>query len=218
MAQSRYSLSGRPARAAATGLVAVVAAALYVSFNGGGNGADAGTCAATQPRAQALDPLVGGEIAAFQVARTPMKLSGLAFSGAEGEPKTLADFGGKIALLNIWATWCAPCRQEMPALDRLQAALGGEDFAVVPVSIDTGGRERSAEFLQKVGVSHLPLYTDPSTEIFGEVKKRSLALGLPVSILIDRDGCHLGHMNAPAEWDSAEGRRLIEAAISRTDT
>jgi len=214
MAESRYRFMGQaPARVAAVGLVGVLAAALYVTLDGGGNGADAAACAAARPGAEALDPLVGGEIAAFQVAQTPLKLSDLAFTNAEGEPATLGDFEGKIALLNLWATWCVPCRKEMPALDRLQSALGGEDFAVVPVSIDTGGRERPAEFLKSIGVTSLPLYTDPSTEIFLEVKKRSLGIGLPVSILVDRDGCHLGHMNAPAEWDSLEGQRLIEAAI-----
>ena len=119
-----------------------------------------------KPRAAALDPLVGGEVAAFQVAREPEKLSDLAFTGADGEPMTLAAFEGKVALVNLWATWCAPCRQEMPALDRLQAALGGEDFAVVPVSIDTGDPERPAEFLKSIGVKNLPLYTDRTTEIF----------------------------------------------------
>ena len=217
MAESRRSWMNRaPARGAAIAALALVAAALYVTAGGGGNGADAAACAAAEARAAALDPLVGGEIAAFQIARTPQNLSELSFTDAEGRPTNLAAFAGKVMLVNLWATWCAPCRQEMPALDRLQAALGGADFAVVPISIDTTGPERPAEFLKGIGVSHLPLYTDRSTDIFHEVKKRSLALGLPVSILIDRDGCHLGHMNAPAEWDSSEGRRLIEAAVQRT--
>ncbi len=129
------------------------------------------------------------------------------------------DFGKEVlesqqpVLVDFWATWCAPCRAEMPALDRLQGALGGAGFEVVPVSIDATGPERPAEFLKGIGVARLPLYTDRSTEIFHEVKKRSLALGLPVSILVGRNGCHLGHMNAPAEWDSPEGQALIRAAV-----
>ena len=86
--------------------------------------------------------------------------------GADGAPMTLADFKGKVALVNLWATWCAPCRKEMPALDRLAGALGGDDFSVVPVSIDTGERQRPAAFLEQIGVKNLPLYTDRSTEIF----------------------------------------------------
>ena len=219
MAEGRQRLIGKPSmRGAAFAGAAALAAALYVTAGPGGNGTAAAACAEAGARAQALDPLVGGEIAAFQVAKTPEKLDDLAFTGAEGEPMTLADFDGKVTLLNLWATWCAPCRQEMPALYRLEAALGGEDFSVVPVSIDTGEPRRAREFLRSVGVSNLPLFTDRSTEIFEALKRRGLALGLPVTVLLDRDGCHLGHMNGPAEWDSAEGRQLIEAAIAGSGT
>jgi hypothetical protein len=102
----------------------------------------------------------------------------------------------------------------MPALDRLQAALGGDQFEVVPVSIDIADPERPAEFLSSVGVKNLPLYTDRTTGIFEALEGRALARGLPVTVLLDRDGCHLGNMNGPAEWDSPDGRRLIEAAIA----
>ncbi len=129
---------------------------------------------------------------------------------------TLAAFKGKVALVNLWATWCNPCREEMPALDRLQAALGGADFAVVPVSIDIGDPARPAAFLEKIGVKNLPLYTDRTTKIFESLKSRGLAIGLPVTVLLDRNGCQLGHINGPAEWDSTDGKRLIEAALKET--
>ena len=199
-------------RVAALAGGAAVVAALYVTLEAQGNGASA-ACAEARPRAQALDPRATGEVAAFQIAAAPADLSALAFTGAAGEPATIESFSGKVTLLNLWATWCAPCRREMPALDRLHAAMGGDDFQVVPVSIDTGEPERPRAFLDSIGVKNLPLYTDRSTQIFDDLKGRSLALGLPVTVLIDRDGCHLGHMNGPAEWDSEEGRRLIEAAI-----
>jgi thiol-disulfide isomerase/thioredoxin len=203
----------RKGQLAAIGAALVIAgAAIYLTGGGQGNGTDA-TCAETAARAAALDSLVGGEVAAFQLGGEPANLSGLAFTGADGAPKTLADFSGKVALVNLWATWCGPCRKEMPALDRLQAAMGGPDFDVVPVSIDTGDPELPAEFLESVGVKNLPLYRDPSTEIFQELKRRGLALGLPVTLLLDRNGCRLGHMNGPAEWDSEDGRELIQAAI-----
>jgi thiol-disulfide isomerase/thioredoxin len=214
MAERRQGLSGKARLGVAGALIAVVlAAGIYVTGGGQGNGGDSMACAAAVPRAAALDPLVGGEIAAFQIARSPKKLSDLAFAGLDGKPTTLAAFEGRIALVNLWATWCAPCRKEMPALDRLEAALGGAEFAVVPVSIDIGDPERPAEFLRSIGVVNLPLYTDRSTEIFETLKTRGLAVGLPVTVLLDRDGCSLGHMNGPAEWDSEEGRKLIEAAI-----
>jgi thiol-disulfide isomerase/thioredoxin len=209
----RRSISGKTRAGAGVAIAAALGLALYLTLDANGNGAAEAACAPTAEAAAALDPLVGGEVAAFQLAEKPQKLSDLAFAGADGAPATLAAFDGKVALVNLWATWCGPCRQEMPALDRLAAALGGDDFAVVPVSIDTADPQRPAEFLESIGVKHLPLYTDRSTEIFQELKRRGLALGLPVTVLLDRNGCHLGHMNGPAEWDSEDGRRLIEAAM-----
>jgi thiol-disulfide isomerase/thioredoxin len=213
MADRRSSIRKTWRLGAAAAVAAALLAAVYVTLDGQGNGEGVGACAAARAGAAALDPLVKGEVAAFQVAKEPEKLSGLAFTGADGEAITLAAFAGRVILVNLWATWCAPCRQEMPALDRLQAARGGEDFAVVPISIDTGARDRPAQFMQSIGVEHLPLYTDRTTAIFEELKARSLAVGLPFTVLIDRDGCRLGHINGPAEWDSEDGRQLIEAAI-----
>lgn len=213
MADRRIGVIAKSRLGVAVAVAAALGVAVYVTLAGRGNGEDIAACADAAPRARALDPLVAGEVAAFQIAAAPERLSGLAFAAADGAPLTLGAFAGKVALVNIWATWCAPCRREMPALDRLQAVLGGEDFVVVPISIDTGEPERAAAFLREIGVEHLPLYTDRSTEIFQTLKQRSLALGLPVTLLLDRDGCGLGHMNGPAEWDSFDGRSLIEAAI-----
>ena len=193
---------------------ALVGAGLYGFGGGSGNGGDAGAvCTDTAAAAARLGPLVGGEVAAFLVAEREDYLGDLAFTGEDGAPKTLADFAGRVVLVNLWATWCAPCRQEMPALDRLATAAGGADFAVVPISIDTGSADKPKAFLESIGVKSLPLYTDPSTEIFQEMKRRSLALGLPVTLLLDRKGCRLGHINGPAEWDSHEAKALIDAAV-----
>jgi len=212
---ARKALTRPLLAAAALAAAAALGAAVYAT--GGGESNDtAAACANAATVAAALDPLATGEVAAFQVATRPQLLSDLAYTDAEGRPVTLAGLEGKIALVNIWATWCAPCRREMPALDRLQAELGGEEFQVVPISIDTGDPARPREFLDSIGIKHLPLYTDPSTEVFGELKSRSLALGLPVTIILDRNGCHLGHMNGPAEWDAPEGRALIEAAVAES--
>ncbi len=212
---STWNLRRRGAVLAAAAAL-LVAGAVYVTLDQQGNGGDADTaaCAAARRHAAALDPLIGGEIAAFRVAEHPEKLSGLTFTGSDGKPMTLAAFEGKVALVNLWATWCAPCRGEIPGLDRLQAAHGGDDFTVVPISIDTADSDRPAQFMQSIGVEHLPLYTDRTTKIFEELKKRGLAVGLPVTVLIDRDGCRLGHINGPAEWDSEDGQRLIEAALA----
>ncbi len=201
--------------AAALVAVAVLAAAVYVTLGGQGNREVAAECRPAAAQAAALDKQIGGEVAGFSVARQPEKLSDLAFTATDGAPTTLAAFKGKVALVNLWATWCVPCRQEMPALDRLQAALGGDDFTVVPISIDIGEPGRPAAFLQSIGVKSLPLYTDRTTKVFEDLKGKGIAIGLPVTLLLDRNGCSLGHINGPAEWDSPDGRKLIEAAIGK---
>jgi len=211
--QKRFVWNARSTIAVAA-VAALVLAGIYVTLAGQGNRGVAAECVSAKAEAAALDPQVGGELAAFTVAGQPEKLSELAFVAADGEPMSLGAFQGKVALINLWATWCAPCRREMPALDRLQAALGGDDFVVVPISIDTGDPERPAAFLEEIGAKNLPLYTDGTTRIFEELKAKSLAVGLPVTLLLDRNGCRLGHINGPAEWDSEDGKRLIEAAIN----
>jgi thiol-disulfide isomerase/thioredoxin len=185
-----------------------------------GNGANAAAAAAPAPPAGAGAPPSGNASAHAQYPTGRLDRShggtqapDLSFQGPDGRLTRLSAFRGRPVLVNLWATWCVPCRQEMPALDRLQAALGGDDFAVVPVSIDIGNPDRPAAFLQSIGIKNLPLYTDRTTKIFEELKARGLAVGLPVTVLLDRKGCALGHINGPAEWDSADGQKLIDAAI-----
>lgn len=186
----------------------------WLIFERGGNRADGGACDAARAYAELLQPLVRGEIAAFQVTDTPRKLPELSFTRWDGKHITLSQFQGSVVLLNVWATWCAPCRKEMPAFDRLEAELGDQDFAVVAVSIDTTDPNRPTEFLRSVQAGHLKLYVDPTTEVFQTLKTESLARGLPVSVLFDRNGCYVGHMNGPAEWDSPDGKGLINALVS----
>lgn len=199
-------------------VVALIAAgaALYGMNARQGNVAQENSCGTNETFiSTTLVPLATGEVAAFQPAADPQDLSGLAFDNEDGSATGLKDFAGKVALVNLWATWCAPCRREMPALDRLQAELGGERFQVVPVNIDTGGIEKPKAFLESIDVKTLPLYRDPTTDIFQEIRKRGLGIGLPVTILVDEKGCQLGHMAGPAEWDSEDAKALIQAAVER---
>jgi thiol-disulfide isomerase/thioredoxin len=122
---------------------------------------------------------------------------------------TLADFRGRAVLLNLWATWCVPCRAEIPALDRLQAAKGGQDFEVVAVNVDTARLERRAAFLDSVGVKALTRYADPSGDVFETLRRDGKALGLPVTLVIDKDGCEVGAIEGGAKWDSAEAQALV---------
>ena len=198
---------------AAFAAVIVLGVALYGIGGPDGNGA-ADACSAGVKTAKAIKSLAGGEIAAFQLARKPVDLSQIPYTNADGAATTIGENSGRVTLVNLWATWCAPCRWEMPALDRLQAELGGETFAVLPINIDTGDASKPRAFLESIKTENLALNTDPDMASFEEMKKRGLALGLPVTALIDQQACLIGHMNGPAEWDSDDARALIKAAIA----
>jgi thiol-disulfide isomerase/thioredoxin len=207
-------LSSRALTPAVAVCVLAAAALLYVTIDGGGK-ETAGTkaCAANAAERAAVDRAAKGEVAALAVAKQSRPVTPLAFKGADGQEKTLDAFKGRVVLLNLWATWCAPCRQEMPALDRLEAKLGGKDFEVVAVNIDTTRLERPKAFLNEVGVKTLPYYSDPKADVFYRLKQAGKVVGLPTTILIDRNGCEIGTLAGPALWDSPDGVALIEAAM-----
>jgi len=180
-----------------------------------GNAADP-ACRASAELARKLDPLAKGEVAAVGIAAAPKPLPQLSFKDADGKPLTLADFKGRTVLLNLWATWCVPCRKEMPSLDALQAKLGGKDFQVVAINVDTRNLDKPRAWLQEVGVSRLGYYADPSMKIFQDLKAAGKAFGMPTTLLIDRNGCELGTMAGPAEWASDDAIKLIEAARGKS--
>ena len=198
----------------ARGALLAIAASLLTACSDGAT-VNTAQCAASGERIAALKPLVGGDIAAFAVADEAVPLPVFEIAGRNGEKSTTVDFAGRTVLLNLWATWCVPCREEMPALDRLQADLGGETFQVLPVSIDRGGPQKPLAFYEEIGVSHLPFHQDDTMGIFNDLKKKSLAFGLPVSLLIDKDGCILGNLNGPADWAGSDAKRLIGAVIGK---
>ena len=147
----------------------------------------------------------------FALHPTPKPVPEIQFQDSEGNSLTLQDFRGKVVLLNIWATWCLPCRREMPTLDRLQAKLGGPDFEVLPLSIDRNGFEAITKFYSDVGVEHLAMYLDGSVQAASTLG----AVGLPTTLLIDRDGRELGRLVGPAEWDSPDMIALINGYLAK---
>ena len=175
--------------------------------------ADDAACAASAKIAADVKDLARGEVAAMIIAPKPQPMPDYAFDGPDGAPVSLASFKGKTTLLNIWATWCVPCRAEMPALDRLQEAFAGQNFQVVAVNVDTTRLERAKAFLAETGVKSLTYYGDPKANIFYEMKQSGKALGLPTTALIGPDGCQIGLMNGPAAWDSADAKALISRAL-----
>lgn len=192
------------------GLVAL--GLLYASLQPADKLAGTGVCAPpSRALAAALKPLAHGDAAGVTVASSPREAMMLAFERPDGSKTSLADFRGKAVLLNLWATWCGPCRAEMPALDKLQAAKGGKDFEVVAVNVDTARLDRRGAFLDGIGVTTLARYADPSGEAFETLRRDGKALGLPVSLLIDRNGCEVAAVSGALKWDSADAQALIAA-------
>lgn len=170
-------------------------------------------CAGAAKVAEAVKDSAKGEVAAMNISKTPEKAGDYVFNDPEGKPVSLAAFRGKTVLLNVWATWCVPCRAEMPELDKLQTELGSDKFQVVTVNIDTSRPERPKKFFEDAGVKALTLYADPKANIFFELKQAGKALGLPVTMLIDPEGCQVGLMNGPANWHSADAKALVTKAL-----
>jgi thiol-disulfide isomerase/thioredoxin len=178
-----------------------------------GNPADA-ACRPAVNIASRIAPLAQGEVAAFAVAKTPFRVPNVAFKDAQGHERNLADWHGRTVLLNLWATWCVPCRREMPALDALQAKLGGAGFDVVAVNIDTRDPQKPLKFLKDENITHLAYYADDSAHAFEDLKAAGKAFGMPTTLIIDPSGCEIGNMAGPAEWASADGVKLVSAAES----
>ncbi|MGV1836434.1 thiol:disulfide interchange protein TlpA [Rhizobium rhizogenes] len=202
--------------AAVAGVVAG-AAAVYVKEAGYGNGigetASSGQCETVKDRAAALTPFTKGQVAAMAAPQTPISLHDVSFKGADGQPLSIANFSGKTLLLNVWATWCVPCREEMPALNALEKSMGNDKFEVVAVNIDTGDDEKPKAFRTDYGIDKLGYYRDSTMGVFNALKKQGLAFGLPVTLLIDDKGCLVSAMNGPAAWDSDDAKNLIKAAV-----
>ena len=203
--------SGRLSRRATIAISGLAAVLLGAGFADGNEASAA--CAADPTTLAALEAAAQGEVAAVIVPKEAAPLPEMRFTDAEGSERALSEWHGKVVLLNLWATWCVPCREEMPALDALQGEMGGADFEIVPVSLDRGDASKPAQFLSETGITHLPLYRDPKNELFSTLKSRGQAFGLPTTLLIDREGCQIGHLPGPADWSSDDAKALIRAAM-----
>ncbi|WP_246252430.1 thiol:disulfide interchange protein TlpA [Ancylobacter pratisalsi] len=183
------------------------------------SGGDA-ACAAASETGRRIADLATGDLAAFAPTLKPTRIPDLAFLDPQGETTRLAAVGGDgLKLVNVWATWCVPCRKEMPALDQLQRELGsregdGKDFEVVAINIDTRDPEKPKTFMAETGIHDLALYTDPKAKSFQDLRAVGRGFGLPTTMLIDAQGCEIGHIAGPAEWAGPDALALIRAALA----
>ena len=161
--------------------------------------------------ALADNPPLTGWMEQFTLNETPLPVPGIVMQTGAGETVTLNSFRGKVLLVNFWATWCAPCIREMPSLDRLQAALGGDEFAVIAINSDRDGKKVAQPFLEKLGVGNLDIYIDEKMAIARALGVR----GLPASFLISADGHVLGRLDGMAEWDTPEATALVKYYLDR---
>ena len=210
-------MPGRLAQfAIGAGLVALLGTglALYGTRFPAGNVA-AGPCAESAPALARVAMAARGDVAAMQAPDAPRPAPDIAFKGPDGAETRLAALKGRLLLVNLWATWCAPCKAEMPALDRLEAALGGETFSVVAINVDTRNLDKPAEWLKQAGIARLAQYADPGGRVLPAIQRDTGSTGLPTTMLIDAKGCTIGVMKGPAEWSGPDGQRLIRAALGQ---
>lgn len=217
---SEVTPSARPSLRMALGVLGLSAligfAAVYVTLGGSDNVApeDGGVKTQTQVK-KGKEPSanLGGDLAGFVEKSPPAALSNVTFEDGNGQPKSLADFHGKTILLNLWATWCAPCKAEMPSLDRLQSQLGSDKFEVVALALDRRGQTAAKDFLETIKVSNLKLYVDTTARMGLALK----VIGMPTTILIDPEGHELGRLVGPAEWDSPAAIARIKKALVQSN-
>jgi thiol-disulfide isomerase/thioredoxin len=160
-----------------------------------------------------VDAAAIGQLAALNGTGAGRGYADLAFTDAEGKPVTIKDFAGKALLVNFWASWCIPCRAEMPALNELAAHENDEGFMVLPINLDlgAGGLDKAKAFLAEGNWPNLPLYADSTMESFKRLQVEAVAIGLPSTLLLDKNGCEIGVLQGPAEWHSPDGRNVIAA-------
>ncbi|CAN5920944.1 TlpA disulfide reductase family protein [soil metagenome] len=173
-------------------------------------GAAATLMASAPSRAEVPSSLIRGSMARFKLTTPPRPLPDLEFLSADDKPLRLADFTGKARLINLWATWCAPCVKEMPSLDRLQAALPKDRFLVLPISLDGPSKAKVAPFYKDKKLTDLGIYYDKGRKAMSVLDVTLL----PTSILVDAGGRELGRIEGDADWDTPEAIALMKAALS----
>lgn len=198
-------------------IIALICAAiaLAITFWLGNNSSQAASCPPNLEAAQKLDAAALGELAAVNGTGQGRSYADMALKDATGNDLTVADFAGKKLLVNFWASWCIPCREEMPALNALAGQYNSDQFMVLPINTGDAQEGKAASFLASGNWENLPLYADPTGfSIIERLKTSAVSAGLPASVLVDENGCELAVLQGPAEWDSPDGHKLIETFLA----
>jgi thiol-disulfide isomerase/thioredoxin len=169
-------------------------------------------CVTTPSMLDAMRGKAVGEMAGVVVPALPRPLPDMAFQNADGQTIGLSSFKAKTVVMNLWAAWCVPCREEMPALNALQHSMGNDFFEVVAVSVDMQGVEKPKAFLKEMNIDRLNFYASPDGGLFQEMQKIGRAAGLPTSLIIDSSGCEIGYLPGPANWGHRDARALLAVA------
>lgn len=191
------------------------AIAIAITFWLSNGGSQARECPVQADRAAAVDAAALGALAALNGTGQGRGYADMAFTDASGAPVTIGSFKGKALLVNFWASWCVPCRAEMPALDALAAKANSDTFMVLPINLDIGegGQEKARKFLDEGKFDNLPLYADATFDAFKRLQKEAVALGLPATLLLDENGCEIAVLQGPAEWATPEGEAVVKALV-----
>ncbi len=189
----------------------LVSALLYAGLGAFANPAAAQVLDA--PTRAGIEALRSGDLRKLTLHAAPRDPVGIAYTDLAGNARSLADSNGKVRLVNFWATWCAPCRQEKPALDALQGALGGPDFEVIAIATGRNRPDAIERFNAEVGVTHLATWVDPESKLAEAMQ----VPGLPVTVLLNRQGQEIGRLMGGADWNSDSAREIMRRVIAAPD-
>lgn len=192
----------------ALGLGAIALALFFVLSGADGPGAEAPT-----RDYSALAEAREGDMKKLSFHSEPKATSAKTFTAGDGSEATLADFQGKHILLNFWATWCAPCRKEMPMLAELQDEFGGDDFEVVTLATGRNPVPAIETFFEEIGVENLPMHRDPKQQIARDMG----VLGLPITVILDPAGREVARLQGDAHWSDENAKALIKGLLARTE-
>lgn len=202
-------------------ILGVGAGVVTVYVNGGFNGnASSETklakaqaaCQMSEAQRAALDAAAVGDLAAMRIADKPVPLTDIGFQMPDGSAKQFTDLN-KVLVLNLWATWCGPCREEMPDLANIQEEYGNDNFEVFALNVDRNGGEKPQKFLESIKATSLNLYLDPANKSFQNFRSKGLVFGLPTTMIVDPKGCVQGVLSGIAHWGSDDAKNLIEVSI-----